>query len=551
MDGQTIKQTFLAYGSLIRIAAVLIATLTVILIGQAGRELLPPDDLREAEVAREMYINGNYVIPYLSGLPFIEKPSGFPFAVMTAYRIAGGPSETAARMTSVFFAFLSLMFVFLLGNKILGVEGGVFSAAILGLSVRFCRTAHEILLDNALTAAVAAAVFFSWIAIDTDKPEKKRFAYAGVGFALGLAFLFKGLVGLVVFSSGFLLYIILSRRISEFRHILSPLPIAAFLLPVLGWLIPFLLSAPPDIIHEFFIKNHLQRFFSAYQSNERPFYFYFLNVWVDFIPAGIILPLSVFMAWKSRKDLKKQAGLFFLSLFIAPLILLSFSKAKDLVYFLPVQPSMAMLVSCTVWRKNLFEHGRLRFIPWVMIYAAIILSSAALVITGLWGGSPLAIAFPAVAIIVFSYGGIMALRKGMLDWAVACFFVLISLCWCLWFTGPIAKAEIDEKGISRQMNEALAIVGNRETLLYMPTDGLRGYAGFYGNGTVKEIISPYYVMSLLRENPGKTVVLSFSSDKNVIPVDLTAASKNRGYVFNIEGAIDFGRKYLLVISLTP
>jgi 4-amino-4-deoxy-L-arabinose transferase-like glycosyltransferase len=551
VDKQIIKQAFLAYGSQIRIAVVLIATFAVIIIGQAGRELLPPDDLREAEVAREMYVGGDYIIPHLAGIPFIEKPSGFPFAVMTAYRIAGKPSETAARMTSVFFAFISLMFVFLLGNKILGMEGGAFSAAILGLSMRFCRTAHEILLDNALTAMIAAAVFFSWIALDAEDPKKKRMAYSAMGFALGLSFLFKGMVGPVIFVSGFLLYIILSRRFSEFRHIFSPLQVTAFLLPVLGWLIPFILNASPDVMHDFFINNQLHRFLSAYLSNERPFYFYLLNIWVDFIPGGIILPLSIFMAWRLRYDEKKQAGMFFLCLFIAPLFLLSFSKAKDLVYFLPVYPSMAMLVSCTVWKENLFGKGALRFVPSVMVSAASVWAAVMTGITYLWGGNPFIVAILTVIILLVSYCAVISLKKNSLDWAAAFFVVLCSLAWCLWFTGPVAKTEIEDKSISSQMNEALNITGNREMLLYIPNDGLRGYAGFYGNGTVKEIISPYDVVDLLRKNPDKTVVLSFSSDKSVIPRDFTDASKNRGYVFNIEAAVDFGKKYLLVMSLNP
>lgn len=548
MGEQTVKQAFLAYGSPIRIALVFLATFAVIIIGQAGRELLQPDDLREAEVAREMYVSGDYIIPHLAGIPFIEKPSGFPFAVTMAYKIAGGPSETAARMTSVFFAFLSLMFVFLLGNRILGAEGGAFSAAILGISMRFCRTAHEILLDNALTAAVAAAVFFSWIAIDAVKPEKKRGAYAAVGFALGLIFLFKGLVGLVVFTSGLLLYIILSRRFSEFRHILSPMPIAAFLLPVLGWLIPFVFTASPEVIHEFFIKNQVQRFFSAYLSNERPFYFYLLNIWVDFIPGGIILPLSIFMVWKSRHDEKMQAGVFFLCLFTAPLVVLSFSKAKDLVYFLPVYPSMAMLVMCGIWKKDMFERGWMRVIPWVMMSVAAVWSAFMAVLTGVWGGNLLVVAASALITIIIFCAGVVSIRKHSLRWAGTFFVVLCSLGWCLWFTGPVAEAEVGDKSISKQMNEMLSITGNRQMLLFVPNDGLRGYAGFYGRGEAKEVNLPSDVVSLLGKNNDKAVILTYSSDKNSIPQDLIYAAKNTGSSLKIESAVDFGNKFLLVIS---
>ena len=36
------------------------------------------------------------------------------------------------------------------------------AAVLLAFAARFCRTAHEILLDNALTAALAAALLIAW-----------------------------------------------------------------------------------------------------------------------------------------------------------------------------------------------------------------------------------------------------------------------------------------------------------------------------------------------------------------------------------------------------
>ena len=142
----------------IRVILLLMVSMFIILIGQAGRELLPPDDLREVEIAREVSEGGDYIIPHLAGLPFVEKPSGFPAVVATIFKVIGGPSADAARFTAAAFALTSITAVFLLGWQIVGVEGGAFAAAILVLSQRFCRTAHEVLLDNALTAFVMSSL---------------------------------------------------------------------------------------------------------------------------------------------------------------------------------------------------------------------------------------------------------------------------------------------------------------------------------------------------------------------------------------------------------
>ena len=62
---------------------------------------------------------------------------------------------------------------------------------------------------------------------------------------------------------------------------------------------------------------------------------------------------------------------------------------------------------------------------------------------------------------------------------------------------------------------------------------------------------PYDAVSLLEKNKNKAVVLSFSSDKNIIPPDLAYAAKNTGSSLKIEAAVDFGNKFLLIISSMP
>jgi len=331
--------------------------LLVVLVGQASRELLPPDDLREAEVGREMYVGEDYVIPHLAGRPFVEKPPAFPAVIALVYSLTGGPSMQAARFVSISFALAALAAVFLAGRNVLGTQGGLIAAVVLAFSSRFCRAAHGVHIDIALTAAMAFALHFTWKAQQADDSREKAWGYAETAFCLAVAFLLKGLVGPALYGTGFLLYLLSVRRFSELRHWIRPMPVAAFLLPVLLWMLPFMIRATPDQIWEFFVRNHFGRFFSGYESNLRAGYYYLVDLMRAFLPASLLLPFAVFSAWRRRTISEGRASLFFLSMATGPLLLLSFSKGKDSIYLLPAYPAFALLVADWYFR-NLQERGR-------------------------------------------------------------------------------------------------------------------------------------------------------------------------------------------------
>ncbi len=532
----------------IRVALLLLASGIAILIGQVGRELVAPDDLREVEVAREMYKERDYIVPHLAGLPFVEKPPGFQAAVATVYRIVGGPSASAARFTAAAFALLSLVAVFLLGWRILGIEGGALTVALLAFSQRFCRTAHTVLLDNALTAAIAFTVLLTWIAFQATDVRKKRLAYAGAGFSLGVSFLFKGAVGPAIFVSGFLLYLIVGRRFGEIRHILRPLSAIGFLVPVLAWIVPFLLRASLHLVHEFFIQNHFSRFVYGYDSHKGPIYFYPFIIWLEFAPGSIFLPFAIWMAWKTRKEWENQAGIFCLSLFVGPLVLLSASSAKDYVYFLPVYPALAMLVAWGIVKRWSSPGRSAKILTWVVATVAIFVAGGMVGMTGIRGGSALSVA-TAGAVLVFSVTGYaLSIRRSDLHWSAACVALLIALGWSLWFTGPVAKADVARRSIRRPLLEALSHVGNRDVVLYNPTDGIRGAAGFYRNRTAKEITSPEILVARLTEGHKETVALIYWIEKDTLPPDLDNTAQAAGGDLRIEAHFDLQKRYLLLVS---
>ena len=61
--------------------------------------LMDPDEAHYAELTREMLQAGNWLVPLLDGLPYIDKPVLFHWLQGAAMTLLG-PTELAARLPS-------------------------------------------------------------------------------------------------------------------------------------------------------------------------------------------------------------------------------------------------------------------------------------------------------------------------------------------------------------------------------------------------------------------------------------------------------------------
>lgn len=530
----------------------LLLGLWLILIGQWDREPIPPDDQREMEIAREMFLSGDYVMPHLTGLPFVEKPPGFESLVAAAFHLTGGISPVAARLVSVGFALVTMLALFLLGRRILGMEGGALAALILVLAARFCRTAHEILLDNALIAMMSLALYFGWLGISALHPEAKRRAYAGMAFVLGLAFLVKGFVGPVLFGAGLLVFLLVRKSWSEFKPLLHPLTLAAFLVPVAFWLIPFLGRASPELVRAFFIDNHFGRFVAAFAGHSRPVYYYLLDFWVAAFPVSWLLPFALHDLWRRRQGPDGEAGLYGFAMMLGPLILLSFSRAKDSVYFLPAYPALALLLAWYLEPKLRQAADRATRIGFAVFGAlALVTLMATILWTLILGGLT---AMP----VVTTLAGVGALiwwsgrwRAGDSRGMLLGLALLFTLAWGLWFTGPIAAWETGHFSNRALVERLLYRAQGRGLLLYRPNDNLRGGLGLAAERPAQEVDDPALLIEMLRANPKLVVILRLQQGE--IPSELRQAGERSGVRFREEVRASYGPEPIEValLSLDP
>lgn len=317
----------------------------VFFYGLGRLPLIGPDEPRYAEVAREMYATGDWVTPRLGGIKWFEKPALTYWLSSAGYALLG-ENEFGARFGVAVIAAVGALLLYLFGRRAHSARFGYLSAAALvtcGLWPGFARGAT---FDLPLTVAIEMALFsfFFWDNKEA-KLGKDRLWYVFC-FALGLATLAKGLVGIVLPLAVIAPYLVLTRN---WKASLKPrlLAIGAFifLATTAIWYAPVIAQNGREFIDEFFIGHHFQRYLSNKYKHPQPGYFFLLVVFAGSFPWSFCLLSGAWRAlkrWRERAD--DRLGLFLWLWVIVPIVFFSFSGSKLPGYILPVFPAVALIV---------------------------------------------------------------------------------------------------------------------------------------------------------------------------------------------------------------
>jgi 4-amino-4-deoxy-L-arabinose transferase-like glycosyltransferase len=367
-----------------------------------GHPLLEVDDARYAEVPREMALGGDWATAHLNGLDYVEKPPLWYWLCAASYK-SFGVSEAAAHFPLALLSLLALLGTAWLGSWLYDPRRGWTAAALLGSTMLFFGLTHFITPDIGLTVWLlwCTALMLRCLL----RPEDSAWAAPAAWVCAGLAFLSKGLVGLVFPAAwAAALWLLCAQWRPRLRALLRPVGPALFLLLVAPWFV-LMERRHPGFLRFFFYEHHVLRFVTQKFNRDNPWYFFLLVLpaglmpWTPAVAAGLGRTLG---DW--RRGDKRAVALAAWAVLVTAFF--SCSSSKLITYILPVFPQLAVLGAASVVEKPLWAKRLGMSIAVILLIAAAAAIPASRFIPT--GGMPFAGA-PLMAAVALAALGLSAL----------------------------------------------------------------------------------------------------------------------------------------------
>jgi hypothetical protein len=303
--------------------------------------LMEPDEARYSAIPSAMNHSGDYVTPHLKGTVYLEKPPLSYWATALSFKIFG-ENEFSARLFTALCAWGCILLVYSIGTFFHDAKTGFYAAAVLMTSLFHFIIGRINILDMPLTFFVCLAIWAGYRHFSGGGEGKKRL-YLFYLFC-ALAFLAKGLIGIVFPFAVTAIWLLVSKRWRDIFRLFSPIGIMIFLAVAGPWLI-LVQMANKDFLWFFFVQEHFLRYTTGMHQKGEPFYFY-----IPIIIAGT-LPWCAFL-FKAIKEsgtekylqFRSPEKIFLLTWIGFIFLFFSVSSSKLIPYIAPVFLPLAVFM---------------------------------------------------------------------------------------------------------------------------------------------------------------------------------------------------------------
>lgn len=325
--------------------------------------LMDPDEGRYAEIAREMLQLGDWLIPRLNHLPYLEKPP-LGYWLVAGFFSLFGQSEWSARFLSAVTALMGLYLAYGLGRELFGERQGFWGAMVLATSGGYLIMGRLLTLDMAFTFFLNLSLALGYLALSRGRESLWPFSYG----ALALAVLIKGPVALVLAGLVWLAGASLWGR-QAFLSLVRPRLWLLLLLLVLPWFL-YVSWYHPEFLRFFLWEQHVERYLDGARYHAEPWW-YFGPVLMAFL-----LPWTGLLPWAlcHRAPSQFRDQLFLLLWAGLVIFFFSLSRGKLAPYILPALLPVALILGNVLEKVSLREQGfrkarglRLSLAGWAVI----------------------------------------------------------------------------------------------------------------------------------------------------------------------------------------
>ncbi len=299
-----------------------------------------PDEPRYIEVAREMVVTGQYLVPHLNGLVYPDKPAPVFWLFAGFYRLGFGLQ--AGRVVALLAAAGTLLLVYALGRRMASRDVGLLGALGTLTSFLFLYICNWGVLDPPLMFLNVLSIFCGIGALHAGESGRVGRWWLGCYAAIGAGILVKGPVALATPGLVLLAYGLAHRR--EVRgggwwHLAGA---GLMLAIVAAWLVPACIEGGEEYTNNIVFQQTLRRVAKS-DSHRQPPWFYVKQSPGYFFPWTLLLVLA--LAWSVLRVKREGRAALGLPLLWFAVLLVFFSavSGKRERYLLPIMPAAGLL----------------------------------------------------------------------------------------------------------------------------------------------------------------------------------------------------------------
>ena len=307
------------------------------------RTLVPPDEGRYAEMAREMFVSGDWVTTRLNGIKYFEKPPLQAWMNALSFTLFG-LGDWQARLWTGLCGIGGVLLTGYTGSKVFGQRVGFYAALVLGSCFYWLACTQINSLDMGLSGMMTISLCALLVAQrDGASAAERRNWMLACWAGMAMAVLSKGLIGLLLPGGVLVVYTVITRDWKLWTRLHLVKGLLLFFAIATPWFVLVALRNPEQPAF-FFIHEHWDRFFLKEHHREQVWYVFFVLTAVGMVPWLGVLGQSLALG------VKREDGLFrprLMLLVWAVFILLFFTKSNSKLpgYILPIFPALALLVA--------------------------------------------------------------------------------------------------------------------------------------------------------------------------------------------------------------